>query len=211
MDYLYEVYEMADESIHILHEQNPAVLNSNVNQVELLYYCVGELVYSINGKDKAACEEFYKNEDFEASMASVAADKYLTLSQFGQIEKKVTNRFLPPASSMNIYLNFIQNILKNYDKNDPASTLITDLLTKSISISRCILTNLIEGYYTEAFSSWRTLHECECTLIILEKYGDLAIQKYLRHMNFGMAFRSQIANKEESDNLYLCKFSLANC
>lgn len=201
-DYLYEVYEMADESIHILHEQNSNVLTSNVNQVELIYYCLGELIYSISGKNSEELKSFYENEDFETSMASVAADKYLTLSQFNQIEKKITNKFLPPASSLNIYLNFIQNILAGYEKNDPVSTLISDLLMKSISISRCILTNLIEGYSTEAFSSWRTLHECECTLIILEKYGDSAIQKYLRHMRFGMAFNNQIKDKEEQDRVF---------
>ena len=63
------------------------------------------------------------------------------------------------------------NILKDYEKNDPKSTLLTDLLMKSVSISRCILTLIIEGYETEAFSSWRTLHECECTLLLLDKYG----------------------------------------
>lgn len=201
-DYLYEVYQMADESIHLLHEQNSNVLTSNVNQVELIYYCLGELMYSIFGKSEKELDAFYKNEDFQASMASVAADKYLSLSQFNQIEKQVTNKFLPPASSLNIYLNFMQNILNGYEKNDPISTLISDLLTKSISISRCILINLIEGYTTEAFSSWRTLHECECTLIILEKYGTTGIERYLKHMRYGMAFKNQIADKEEQDKVF---------
>lgn len=202
VDYLYEVYEMADESIHLLHDQNNSILKTDINHVELIYYCLGELIYSISGKNRENLDDFYSNEDWQASMASVAADKYLTLSQFNHIEKKITNKFLPPASSLNIYLNFMMNILNGYEKNDPRSTIVTDLLVKSISIARCILTMLIDGYETEAFSSWRTLHECECTLIILEKYGTPAIDSYIKHMNFGVAFKDGIPDKEQQDKVF---------
>ena len=94
------------------------------------------------------------------------------------------------------------NILTGYEKNDPETTIIRDLLVKSLSISRCILINLINGYETEAFSSWRTLHECECTLILLDKYGQTAIKSYLKHMNFGLAFKDSIKDKQEQDRVF---------
>ena len=94
------------------------------------------------------------------------------------------------------------NIVKGYKKNDPQSSLISDLLMKSLTISRCILENLLSGYETEAFSSWRTLHECECTLILLDKYGAPLINKYLRHMNFGLAFNDTIPDKEQQDKIF---------
>ena len=94
------------------------------------------------------------------------------------------------------------NIVKNYKKNDPQSSLISDLLMKSLSISRSILEQLLNGYETEAFSSWRTLHECECTLILLDKYGEPLIDKYLRHMNFGFAFNDTIPDKAEQDRIF---------
>lgn len=202
LDFLYKVYKDADESIHFLHEQNSSILRSNINHVELIYYCLGELIYSVYGKDEASLKSFYSNQDILESMASVAADKYLTLSQYNSVDKQLTNKFLPPASSLNIYLNFIMNILVGYEKNDPQSTIITDLLSKSISISRCILNNLINGHETEAFSSWRTLHECECTLIILGKYGDSVLDAYLKHMKYGLAFKDQIQDKEEQDRVF---------
>ena len=94
------------------------------------------------------------------------------------------------------------NIVKGYKKTDPQSTLISDLLMKSLTISRCILENLLNGYETEAFSSWRTLHECECTLIILDKYGEPLINNYLKHMNFGFAFNDSIKDKEQQDKVF---------
>ena len=155
LDYLYNVYKDADESIRYLNSTNSTILKSNISHVELIYYCLGELVYSVVGKNEEQLKKFYADEEIEESMASVAADKYLTLSQYNNVGKQLTNRFLPPASSLDIYLNFMMNILTGYEKNDPETTIIRDLLVKSLSISRCILINLINGYETEAFSSWR--------------------------------------------------------
>ena len=73
---------------------------------------------------------------------------------------------------------------------------------KSLTISRCILDQLLNGYETEAFSSWRTLHECECTLILLDKYGEPLINNYLKHMNFGFAFNNSIKDKEQQDKIF---------
>ena len=94
------------------------------------------------------------------------------------------------------------NIVKGYKKNDPQSTLISDLLMKSLTISRCILENLLDGYETEAFSSWRTLHECECTLILLDKYGEPLINNYLKHMKFGLAFNDTMQDKDKQTEIF---------
>ena len=202
IDYIYDVYEMANEAIELLVNSNQQIEVNSVNQYDLLFYCVGEYYYSISNLNKEEIEKFKANEDFPSSMASVAADKYLSLSIFNHVETKLSNRFLPPASSLNMYINFMLNIVKGYKKNDPQSTLISDLLMKSLTISRCILENLLNGYETEAFSSWRTLHECECTLIILDKYGEPLINNYLKHMNFGFAFNDSMKDKEQQDKVF---------
>ena len=201
-DYIYDVYEMANEFIGIVDQENAQIEVKEINQFELLLYCVGEYYYSISHLNAEELARFKANEEYPSSMASVAADKYLSLSIFNHVEKKLSNRFIPSASSLNIYLNFMLNIVKGYKKNDPQSSLISDLLMKSLTISRCILENLLNGYETEAFSSWRTLHECECTLILLDKYGAPLINKYLRHMNFGLAFNDTIPDKEQQDKIF---------
>ena len=94
------------------------------------------------------------------------------------------------------------NILQDYQKNDPKSTLLTDLLMKSVSISRCILSLIIEGYETEAFSSWRTLHECESTLMVFEKYGDPVITRYLIHMQYGIVFKKEDLTDEFGNKIF---------
>ena len=201
-NYINDVYLMANEAIDLLKDNTRSIEVKEINQFDLLLYCIGEYCYSISNLKEEEAERFKTNEDFMESMASVAADKYLSLSIFNHVEKKLANRFLPPASSLNMYINFMLNIVKGYKKNDPQSTLISDLLMKSLTISRCILENLLNGYETEAFSSWRTLHECECTLILLDKYGEPLINNYLKHMNYGLAFNNAIPDKEKQDQIF---------
>ena len=130
LDYVFDVYEMANEAIEILQNENKQIEVKDINQYDLLFYCVGEYYYSISNLREDEIEKFKSNEEFPSSMASVAADKYLSLSIFNHVETKLANRFLPPASSLNMYINFMLNIVKGYKKNDPQSTLISDLLMK---------------------------------------------------------------------------------
>ena len=203
VDFLFDVYEMASDGIEAVYESNMIHNIQPVNPTELVFYVAGEYLYSLKTRTMQERVEFESNENIKTSMATVVADKYISLSHFNFKEGKVTSTYLPPMSSLNLYLNFILNILNSYKKNDPKSTLITDLLVKSISLSRCILNLLIDGYETEAFSTWRTLHECECTLMVLEKYGDDLIEQYLKHMKYGIAYKNLIPNKEEVDNIFV--------
>lgn len=199
-DFCYEVYLIANEGIRILYAQNKNVVSKDIDQKMIALYCAGEIAYAIDGDPQNY--EKLKNEDTINQIGGVVADKYLSLAMFNHDQGKMTNKYLPPASSLDIYINFMLNIVNSYKKNDPRSTLITDLLNKSLSISRCILNLLVDGYETEAFASWRTLHECECTLILLAKYGDELMNSYLKHMQYGLAFNDSIEDKNKQDEIF---------
>ena len=199
---VYEIYLATSEGIQGLIESNILRGIRNVNPLELIYYCLGEYTYTNINKTPEERQFMGQDERYITSMASVASDKYLSLSMFNHVERKLANRFIPPVSSLNLYLNFMLNILQSYKKNDPKATLITDLLMKSVSISRCILGLVTDGYETEAFASWRTLHECECTLLLLEKYGDPIINRYLIHMQYGIVFKKEDLEDEKGTKIF---------
>lgn len=201
-DLIYEIYVTASEGMDELIESNILPSVGLVNPIDIIYYCVGEYLYTASNKSEDEQKALLENEDFITSCASVVSDKYLSLSKFNHNERKLANKYIPPISSINLYLNFMLNILHTYNKNDPKSTLINDLLIKSVSISRCILQLIIEGYETEAFSSWRTLHECECTLLLLDKYGDPIINRYLIHMQYGLIFRRGETDDEKANQIF---------
>ena len=202
-DYVYEVYRDASEGIEQLTHDNEMFNNiDSIDPMEILQYSLGEYLYSVSGRTSEQVEAFKKDEKIKESMTSVVADKYLSLSKFEHRERKLTSKYYPPISSLSIYVNFMLNILNNYKKENPTETLITDLLFKSLSIMKCSMGLIVDGFETEAFSSWRTLHECECTLILLDKYGEPLINRYLKHMEFGIAFRDSIPNKEKQNEIF---------
>ena len=201
-DYIYDVYDMAFDGIIELLEMQKLENAVNVDSFAIVSYILGEYIYSTTSLSPDALNKFLSNENIKHSMASVAADKYLSLSLYNHKENRFTNTYLPPISSINLYVNLMLNIVSRYGKMDPKNTLILDLLNKSLSISRSIITLLCEGYETEAFAIWRTLHECECTLIILDKYRDVAINSYLKHMHYGLAYKGTFDNKEDEDKIF---------
>lgn len=201
-DALYKVYQTTISAIEALQQTNMLKNFPIVNPIELIYYLVGEYVYIVSLISPNSIEEKFQNENFVNTMASVVADKYLSLSMFNHAEEKIVSRFLPPMSSLNLYLNFILNVLNQNKYKDPKTTLIKDLLEKSTSLARCTLNLLIQGYETEAFSTWRTLHECECALILLEKYGDPLITRYLIHMQYGIVYRRNDQDDERGNKIF---------
>lgn len=202
-DYVYEIYHDASEGIEELTHNNEMFNNvQSIDPLEIIQYSLGEYIYSISGRTPEQIVAFKQDENIKDSMISVVADKYLSLSKFEHRERKLTSKYYPPISSLSIYVNFMLNILNNYEKQNPTETLITDLLFKSLSIMKCSMELIVDGFETEAFSSWRTLHECECTLILLDKYGDNLINRYLKHMEFGIAFRDSLPDKEKQTEIF---------
>ena len=200
VDYLYEVYDMAFDGLISLSEESE-IDSISINSLELISYIVGEFVYSTSLLSGDSLSKFLANDSYKESMASVSADKYLSLSKYEHRENRFINKYLPPISSIHLYVNLMLNIVNKYPKNNPRSTLIIDLLNKSLSIAKSIIGLLCDGYETEAFAIWRTLHECECTLILLDKYGDVAINSYLKHMRYGLAYKGAFTNKEEESKV----------
>lgn len=203
VDFTYEVYELSVQAIKSLKDSNIIKSIQPINSLQLIYYIFGEFYYSINNVSEENYQKFIHNDKIKMQMASVVSDKYMSLDFFNYKEKALGNKFLPPISSLDTYLNFMITTLNKTPKNNPSQTLISDLLSKSISISRCILYLLTMGFETEAMASWRTLHECECTLIVLKKYGQPLVDTYLKHMKYAIAYRSGLKTKEETDEVFV--------
>ncbi len=199
LDFLYELYENAFEGINEISQSGSLNGEIEINSLDLIYYILGEFVYSTQGLNGEQIKQFEENDKIIETMINVVADKYLSLSLYNHREEMLTNQYLPPISSMELYINLMLNIITGYERNDPKNTLIVDLLNKSLSIARCTLNLLCDGYETEALTMWRTLHECECILILLEKYQDLAINAYLKHMEYGLVYKNAFADKEKQD------------
>lgn len=203
-DFLYDIYEVVNDGIDglINNEENKAIRFVPVNPISVILYILNEYVYSIKGLNKEQIEKLSSDENFASKLASICADKYITNEQLNFKTVKFMNKYNPPISSLELYLNFALRSLNNIKSDNPYDNLVSDMLKKAFGLGQCILNLLIDGFETEAFSTWRTLHENECILICLIKNGEPMFRSYFKHIKYALAYRGQIKSKEETDQIF---------
>jgi len=197
LDYVFNVCQVAFNSINAVNEN--ANYNNEIDLFALLNYAFGEYVYYFPHHDEEKQKQ-YHNESFLLSMASIVTDKYVSSDLFGQKRVRFDSRFSPSISTLEVYLNFMGHFLEHFEGDGSNIIMIRDLLKKSVSISRAILEMMVRGYDTEAMIMYRTLHECECTLIVFDKYP-VSIDEYFKHMRYSIAYKGGY-EKEKTDLIF---------
>lgn len=203
VDFMYEVYDVSFSAICDLVDKNVLTPATYINSFNIINYIIGEYSYALENRSEEEKKSFLTNENTILMMASVVSDKYTTMDFFPSKEKGLSNKYLPPISSLDTYLNFMLNLLNRGEKNNPKYTLVKDLMHKTISIARCVLNLLVSGFETEAMALWRTLHECECILKLLSENDETVINAYLKHMNYTIAYRNGLGSKEDTDKIFI--------
>ncbi len=202
-EYLYSLFSYAMSGLDEMRGDNPVVASMGVNPVLLTIYLVNEHAFYLRTHKDKSEEELKADMQYEQFIASIAVDKYFTNEHLAYKMGTLTSRFSPAMSTLDLYLNFVLGMLARYKKNDPKQTLLVDVMNKGFQMAKCVATLLESGFETEAFSTWRTLHENECILQCLVKYGQKVIDRYLCHMKYAIAFRGGIKDKEETDAVFV--------
>lgn len=202
-DFLFEIYNDVLEGLNEFGKANLLSTFSTVNSLSVISYLINEHFYGMSPLPKETMIKFEADDGYKTKLASIVMDKYLTNEHLEYKEVSTNSKFYPPISTMKLYLNFILGMLTRFKKNNPYETLIVDMLNKAFSMGNCITDLLTSGFETEAFSTWRTLHETECMTAILFKYGKPVVERYLRHMTYAIAFRNGIGNKEKQDEIFV--------
>jgi hypothetical protein len=200
-DFLYMCYSDAVSGMKDLKESNAAIASIPVNPVQLILYIVNEHAFYLLVHPEINKDELKKDDKYERLIISIAVDKYYTNEHLNFKMGSYANRFLPEISTISLYLNFILGMLGRYKQGDPKETLVVDIMQKGFSMAKCIVDLLTNGFETEAFSTWRTLHENECILQVIVKYGQPVIDAYLKHLRYAVAFRGGLS-KEETDTTF---------
>ena len=202
-DFLYETYLFSLEGVSNIAVQSSFIASLGLNSLQIILYIINEHGFYLTTHPDKTQEELVQDEEYQSFLASVALDKYFTNEHLAFRMGSLTNRFSPNMSTIDLYLNFILGMLSRYKQGDPAQTLIVDIMNKGFQVSKCVASLLEGGFETEAFSTWRTLHENECILHILVKYGAPAMKEYLKHIRYGIAFRGGLKSKEETDAVFV--------
>lgn len=201
LDVLFEAYEFAYEGAINLSQSNLFGRAVPVSSLPLILYLVNEFGFYL-GVNKVDCKSLHDNDAALTKIVSLAVDKYFTNEHLNYKNTKLTSKYSPVISNLDLYLNFMLGMLARFPKNNPNETLVNDVMNKGFLIMKAILDLVVDGFGTEAFSLWRTLHENECILHLLNKYGSPIQSKYVKHLRYGVAFRGGIKDKEEDERIF---------
>ncbi len=204
LDQIYDIYEnVTDGAFEVL---NAAVFKeyNAINPVVIVLYIINELGFYFNsrGMNKEGIKASFNDENFISFICSIVCDKYLTNEQLNYKSPAFLNKFNPQISTLSLYLNFCLNILNKDMKLNKYDSLIKDMLKNSFSLAQCIVNLLVNAFEVEAFSTWRTMHENECILYCLVKNGVKTFDSYFRHIQYSLAYRGQIKDKEKTDEIF---------
>ncbi len=196
-DFIFDLYENCSYQGEKIAASNALGKMTPINPVHLLLYIINEYGFYLD------THENINEEEMAHIVASIALDKYFTNEHFSFQNDTKISKYHPQVSTLTVYLNFVLGILSRYKKDSPRETIITDILRKGFKIVKASTELIVSGFETEAFSTWRTLHETECILQILFNNSDEVIKSYLRHMDYAMAYRGVIPNKEQVDAIFV--------
>lgn len=201
-EFLYEGYKAAMAGAEALLEANVLGKIVPINSVAVILYLANEIGYFL-GLTKKTIKDIEDDEKAFSSVVSIALDKYFTNEHLNFKNVKYISKYSPIISTLEVYLNLVLGILAKYEKKNPKDTLVVDILDKGFMLAKAISAFIVDGFETEAFSTWRTLHENECILTIISKYGKACEESYLKHMKYAIAYRGGIESKEETDKVFV--------
>ncbi|MCB9499583.1 MAG: hypothetical protein H6689_03475 [Erysipelotrichaceae bacterium] len=203
-EYLYDLYSSVCGAIEDVTQQSSLNNLTPVNHVILILYIINEFNFQFSRLQPVDRAKFEDNDAFYSSVASVSADKFITNEELNYKSELFLSRFNPSISTIELYLNFCLHSLESVDVNklNQADRLVKEMLEKAFKMSKCIMSLLTQGFETEAFSTWRTLHESESILTLLVKYSKVLFQSYFKHIKYALAYRGQLGTKEETDKTF---------
>ncbi len=142
--------------------------------------------------------KFMDSSEYTDHLYMIVSDKIFFNEYLEYKSPAHIGKYSPLISSLTLFLNFILNKYDQIPKqvNDLNVALKLDILKKGFFMIKSVLNLLCDGFETEAFSTWRTLHEIECVAITLDKNKNLG-QVYYNHIQFNKMYRS----KEKSERI----------
>ncbi len=200
--FIYKAYMEAFSNIEKLAEaklQKPII----INPLHLINLVVYEYAYSIKEIDESRKDALLADEKFFRVFSRMVVEKYISNYYLAPRNDALMNRYEPPISTLEMHVNNTLRMFGKFPQNVPAQTVFIDTLHKCFDLIRAVLLLVTRGYETEAFSTWRTLHETECVALIFSKFGNPVIEAYVRHIKYGVAFRGLLGSKEETDEVFV--------
>lgn len=109
--------------------------------------------------------------------------------------------YMPISNNLKVTNNFFIDLNSPHCKTDPRYSLINDLYNTIFKKIDAFSTMIAIKMYTEAFVSWRTIHESECIIKLLTTGGIEIQDAYIKHIAYNNAYRNPESFTVEENDL----------
>ncbi len=143
--------------------------------------------------EKIAHEEQGKEVDFDYMADRVVSRyNYFAAQDSNQTELGGTIKYYDPlVSVLRLSEKYFENINRPLSYTNPAVSLINDIFETIFRKIAGFCQMLTLGLYSDAYVSWRTLHESECIVALLVNGGEEIRHSYVTHIAYNNAYRNK--------------------
>ena len=192
-DYLYNLLFEVEEILKSRTSNHSKII---YEEQKIFDYIVQELVYTVPLKDEKTALQMIKDEEFNVQLVNIVADKFFFNEIMPYHAFSLVSKNSPVISTMELNINFILNRINAIKKEYSEQNVLLDMFSKAFLMFKSINYLLSSGFETEAFSTWRTVHELECVIKIISDHP-YVVPTYLEHMVFLNAFKDEFEDKDE--------------
>lgn len=170
----------------------------------VMSYVCEEHIFNVSHIPQDKIDNLINNPTYIDRMVVLISDKFYINEILGYEPKVLLSEYNPLVTTFNFFLNFILNKYKFLNKSKKLNDnqrLILDILKKGFLMTKSVVYLLTTGNETEAFATWRTIHEVECIAKDLATYPYLT-PIYLRHIEYARYYRTDNGNPDYQNALF---------
>lgn len=199
--------ELEDSFFLVYHKINEILLKTISNQTRILLeqqsileYLKDEYLYLNPSDSLEEGKKILTNPLILTQLTKTVSDKVIFCSITPYHPISLIEETSPIISTIELFSNFILNRIDNLRKHNLVDNMLLSMFSKLFLLFKSINYLLTQGFETEAFSTWRTIHELECIITILRNDPNL-LNVYRRHIVYNNAFRNTFEDKDEQQKV----------
>ena len=189
-DELFDIYS----NIESLIQKKLYKEETNYSEETLAKYLLNEICYTIDDYQQFNIKDVLNEKVYQDQIVALVFDKFFFNELNPYKAVSLVNKESPIISTIDLNLNFILNRISVIKKKNPQKDIVIDMMNKAFLMIKTVNYLLMNGSETEAFSTWRTIHELECVIKVIFD-NQYIIPTYLQHIVYNNAFRDEFEDK----------------
>ncbi len=186
------IIELFKRCFHKIYLTNDNPKSFTVNDVRSSVYLFEQVLCAFSFARIVKEEQGKELSMDELEERTVTGFNFFLEQNTNQTELGETIKYYDPiVSSLRLSEKYFENINRPLSYTNPAVSLINDIFETIFRKIAGFCQMLTLGLYSDAYVSWRTLHESECIVNLLVNGGEEIRHAYVTHIAYNNAYRNK--------------------